>query len=142
MFSKIAPATIGIMFLGTPHRGLDLIYFIRFYGRIFAAFGLATLSPMTHDLKLGSEYLQDLSARFRQVLKRFPIKLYSFHETRRFKIARRLVILSYARFPRLFILSSRRSLISRRRLLAGLRRSSYPWKQIIEISAGSMVRMM
>ena len=68
LFSKIALATIGIMFLGTPHRGLDLISVIRTYGRVFEAFGLATVSPMTHDLKLGSEYLQDLSARFRQVL--------------------------------------------------------------------------
>ena len=129
------------MFLGTPHRGLEFMRVIRSYGLIFEMLGLATVSPMINDLKLGSGYLQDLSTRFRQVLKRYPTELFSFHETRRSKLLRRLVILSCFHL-RVQLLSVTRSLINQRRLSAGLRNSSYHWKQIIELLVGSTVRMM
>ena len=74
--------TIGIFFLGTPHRGLEIAKVFQFYGILGKACGIASVSPMMKEIKPKSEQLQNLSTQFRQVLKKVPIQIYSCYETR------------------------------------------------------------
>ena len=73
----------GVLFIGTPHRGLDLARTGSTVGSIISGFGLGSKSPMLKQLKPNSEVLQNIHTQFRRVLQRAPIEICSAFETRR-----------------------------------------------------------
>lgn len=78
--SKILPATVGVCFLGTPHRGSDAVLI----GKIFYELSRVLLrKPATQVLKAledNSETLDRIGKRFSQIIVDRRIKVYSFRE--------------------------------------------------------------
>lgn len=91
----IAPATWGIVFLGTPHRGSKLASI----GKI--AYGVTVAATRRPNLRLlqalekNSETLDRIGSSFRQTLLKFNIQIYSFREekeTRKYIIFNAMVV--------------------------------------------------
>jgi hypothetical protein len=72
----------GILFMGTPHRGLELGRIVSKQWSIVSGFGLGSKSPILKQLKPNSEVLQNVNMQFRRVLQRAPIRICSAFETR------------------------------------------------------------
>ena len=63
-FQNLATATIGIIFLGTPHRGAKASKWAEYIARSGKALGLGTEDAILKDLREGSERLNDLLYHF------------------------------------------------------------------------------
>lgn len=73
----------GILFMGTPHRGLELARTVSIMGSIVSGVGLGSKSPILKHLKPNSEVLQNVNMQFRRVLQRAPTGICSAFETRK-----------------------------------------------------------
>jgi hypothetical protein len=73
----------GILFMGTPHRGLELARTVSIMGSIVSGVGLGSKSPILKHLKPNSEVLQNVNMQFRRVLQRAPAGICSAFETRK-----------------------------------------------------------
>jgi hypothetical protein len=73
----------GILFMGTPHRGLELARTISIMGSFLSGVGLGSKSPILKQLKPNSEVLQNVNMQFRRVLQRAPIGICSAFETQK-----------------------------------------------------------
>jgi hypothetical protein len=78
--SQILPATAGVCFLGTPHRGSGTASL----GKIAAEFSKATLkhpnSQILRNLEVNSSELERIGTQFAQILVDRRIKVHSFYE--------------------------------------------------------------
>ncbi|KAL2071390.1 hypothetical protein VTL71DRAFT_12625 [Oculimacula yallundae] len=74
---------VGILFMGTPHRGLELARMASTLGSIVSGLGVGSKSPVLKQLKPNSEVLQNVNMQFRRVLQRAPIGICSAFETRK-----------------------------------------------------------
>lgn len=95
---SIAPATFGVLFLGTPNRGSTSASL----GKIaYRATLVATMRPnlkLLKGLEKKSETLDTVGDRFSQTLLRHDIRLYSFREeqfTRKFVFFKIMVLCSF-----------------------------------------------
>lgn len=109
LFQNIA----GIIFLGTPHRGVEISRTVSLIVSSISRIGLGSKSPMLKQLKPNSDVLQNLSMQFRRVLHQSPIGICSAFETHR---TRFIGIVSY-----LIIFCSWKYLLTHTRSLARLR---------------------
>ena len=88
-YNSISESTIGIVFLGTPHRGSEKAA----YGKVLATLATAVLnkpSPrLVNALQVNSEALMSLRTNFRFQLPKYQV--YSFYEMKPMKMLTTLV---------------------------------------------------
>lgn len=92
---KIAPATFGVCFLGTPHRGSSTASI----GKIaYTATRVATRRPNTkllRALELNSDTLDRIGSEFLDTIRRRSLRIYSFreeYETRKYLVLHSIVV--------------------------------------------------
>ncbi|OCK79674.1 hypothetical protein K432DRAFT_354452 [Lepidopterella palustris CBS 459.81] len=89
-YNSISESTIGIVFLGTPHRGSEKAV----YGKVLASLATTLLnkpSPrLVKALQVNSEALMRLTTDFRFQLPKYQV--YSFYETKPMKMLSTLVV--------------------------------------------------
>jgi hypothetical protein len=81
----------GTVFLGTPHRGIELANSIQLLTNVPIAIGVGSRSPMMKQLMPNSEALQTLNMQFRRVLQRAPTRICSGFETQKTNVINQLV---------------------------------------------------
>jgi hypothetical protein len=72
----------GIVFLGTPHRGVQLDQLLNYSINMYSRVGLLFKAPIMKQMKLDSDVVQTINTQFRQVLLRAPMGICSAFETR------------------------------------------------------------
>jgi hypothetical protein len=78
----ILPATIGVCFLGTPHRGSGTATIGKIAFEISKVFFQKPAISVLRDLEVNSETLDRISKSFKQILADRKIKIHSFAEER------------------------------------------------------------
>lgn len=71
----------GIIFLGTPHRGVEVARTASTMGSFISGVGLGSVSPMLKQLKPNSDVIQEVNMQFRHVLQKTLIEICSAFET-------------------------------------------------------------
>ena len=74
-FQYLAQSTVGIIFLGTPHRGTQAAGWGEFVARIGKRLGLGAEPSILRDLQADSENLRDLLYEFTLWANRAPLSL-------------------------------------------------------------------
>ena len=73
----------GVVFLGTPHRGLQMSRQLQLTFAVLRGLKLGTQSPMLKQLRPNSDALQNISMQFRKVQQRASIEVCSAFETQK-----------------------------------------------------------
>ena len=77
---EILPATYGITFLGTPHRGTSLVHHAKIAYDITKVLGKNPATKTLSDLEINSQTLDRVSTYFKQLLMKHPIQIQTFRE--------------------------------------------------------------
>jgi hypothetical protein len=89
-FQYLATSTIGVVFLGTPHRGTKAAKWGEIIAKTGDAFGFSTESRILKDLSQDSEALMDLLYNFTLWLFRLSVPTVCFFEQHETDYGRRL----------------------------------------------------
>ena len=76
----VLPATHGIVFLGTPHRGSSVATLGKIAQEITKILWKSPNMSVLRDLEVNSQTLDRVSRGFNQILVDFPIEIHSFRE--------------------------------------------------------------
>jgi protein SERAC1 len=79
-FGRILPATRGIIFLGTPHRGSDIVSLAKVVAFIAQVTLHNTSDKLIRDLERDSEVLDRIRDNFSHILDRRTFSVWSFIE--------------------------------------------------------------
>ena len=79
-FQYLALSTVGIIFLGTPHRGTQAAGWGRFVARTGKFLGLGAETSILRDLQADSENLRDLLYEFTLWANRAALRLVCYFE--------------------------------------------------------------
>lgn len=81
--SEILPATFGVCFLGTPHRGSPMADLGETLRRITQLWGKSPNLQVLQALKYDAETLDRVQSDFKQTINAFPIQIRSFRESKK-----------------------------------------------------------
>ena len=77
---EILPATYGIIFLGTPHRGSEIATLARMAQEITKIMWKRPNTAVLRTLEVDSEALDRVGRAFSQILVEHPLRIHSFRE--------------------------------------------------------------
>lgn len=86
----ILECTVGVAFLGTPHRGSDKADWGRIVQNVVKATGFDTSDKILRELAVDSALLEDLRRQFAKLLHKPSFRIDTFQEERGFKGVRGL----------------------------------------------------
>ena len=90
IFQYLAMSTVGVIFLGTPHRGTQAGKWGEFVARSGKALGFGSEDSILRDLREDSETLRDLLYEFTLWANRIQPKLVCFFEQHKTDYGKRL----------------------------------------------------
>ena len=90
-FHHISLSTVGVVFLGTPHRGTEAAKWGQIVATAAKALGLGSEDSILNDIREGSEPSRDLLYEFTLWANRASLKLICFFEQHKTDYAKRYV---------------------------------------------------
>ena len=98
-YEDIVKSTAGVVFLGTPHRGMSQAIEAFFLAGLASYIGSGVRSHLLEDIKPGSRMLDELVDQFARLARKLPMEIFCFFEQHKTDYLRPVRPSSFGSYP-------------------------------------------